>query len=718
MGSFECSSIINNKISLEQIGILLEKTINIKEIPNNEKPFSLKYNLYEEYNQLKRKSKNNTFFYYSKKCKCISSFIPFEQEKDTFIKWVKILYDFNNINEFKIGQTQKIFIDKYFQKNLEKNFFNHKKYFLKLVALGVPKNLRQFIWSIIIDKDERDISNISNSEKEEEYFQTLISISDNKDDIKQIEKDIYRTFPEKENTTEKIEILKQILIALVNLNEKIGYCQGINFIVALILKITNFNKIKAFHLSRLILKKIKGYFISDFPLLKYNLAKFDKAFIKLFPKLFYIFKDNDIINEMWIGKWIQTLFTITLPFNQVCYIWDALLVYGMDFIVPISLSILYFIQDKLISLDNYNDILVILKGILEPNEEDLINRQYQENINLKNYIITIREIISNAKKIRNQLDLAPHDGNEYGERNKLDLRESLNLKASIISNNNFEQKMEQIKSRKFHEKKNNYKFHEPNGNNEKFYNKNNDNTRINKFISVERKKNNNGRNMENNTNNIKKNCKSRKLSYEFNENFSNIFGINYANYKMKEKTKNPNISYLDNNNIIYKKSNICNNDINNLYQTKNNILCNSFNNFYQQLQNLNYIYGFNTKKINIFNNNQNNLYNNCFQNKFNNQKNMNYAYNNKNPMINININYNPAYYNIIMNNTPNENISRKNIRTPEINRIKLRERIINQMDNRRNNLNMNFFSNNINEFFEGEKYKHEIPRFNIVKIIN
>ena len=81
-------------------------------------------------------------------------------------------------------------------------------------------------------------------------------------------------------------------------------------------------------------------------------------------------------------------------------------------------------------------------------------------------------------------------------------------------------------------------------------------------------------------------------------------------------------------------------------------------------------------------------------------------------------NYNPAYYNIIMNNTPKENISRKNIRTPEINRIKLRERIINQMDNRRNNLNMNFFSNNINEFFEGEKYKHEIPRFNIVKIIN
>ena len=28
---------------------------------------------------------------------------------------------------------------------------------MKLVALGVPQNLRQFIWTMIIDKDEKDI---------------------------------------------------------------------------------------------------------------------------------------------------------------------------------------------------------------------------------------------------------------------------------------------------------------------------------------------------------------------------------------------------------------------------------------------------------------------------------------------------------------------------------------------------------------------------------
>ena len=26
-------------------------------------------------------------------------------------------------------------------------------------------------------------------------------------------------------------------------------------------------------------------------------------------------------NEIWVGKWIQTLFTVNLPFNEACHIW-------------------------------------------------------------------------------------------------------------------------------------------------------------------------------------------------------------------------------------------------------------------------------------------------------------------------------------------------------------------------------------------------------------
>ena len=565
MGAFECDSIGSHKISLDQMGIFFKKTIDIKEIPNNEKSDSIRYNLIEEYQQLKIKSRNTEFFYYSKDNKIISDFIPFEQEKEIFIKWVKILYDINNIKEFSITQTRKIDNDKYFHKNLEKAFATNKKYFLKLVTKGVPFNLRQFIWTIIIDKDEKDILNVSNIEKEKIYFETLLSLNKVTKDIEQIEKDINRTFIGEENTKENITILKKILIALNNLNEKIGYCQGINFIIALILKITKFNMIKAFHLSRLILKRIKGYFSKDFPLLKYNLKKFDKGFKQLFPKLFDHFKNNDIVNEIYVGKWIQTLFTVNLNFENACHIWDALLVYGMDFIIPISLSILYFVKDNLLSLNDSTDIIKLLQNTLYTDEKNLIKNIYREDINLKKFIIPVREIISTAKKIRNQLNLGPHDGNEYSQRNKIDLRESLLLRSSTTSNGtcNFEKKMEQIKTQKLLNQKDFIIPQEDKSTNTTKIDK----TRVNKFYTTYHKKcikdktminsNNNKNRITNNNNKIYK--KERSFSLEFNDNFikNNLYNNNNFYFN------NTNVENYNNTNRKQKINNI----YNNIYRT-------------------------------------------------------------------------------------------------------------------------------------------------------
>ena len=734
MGAFECDSIGNNKISLAQIGIFFQKTLNIKEIHNSEKSDSIRYNLIEEYNQLKIKSRNKEFFYYSSECKIISDFIPFEQEKEIFIKWVKILYDINNIKEFNITQTRKIDSDEFFKKNLEKAFLNNKKYFLKLVTKGVPLNLRQFIWTIIIDKDEQDILNVSNIEKEKIYFETLLSLNKVTKDIEQIEKDVNRTFIGEENTKENITILKKILIALNNLNEKIGYCQGINFIIALILKITKFNMIKTFHLARLILRRIKGYFTKDFPLLKYNLKKFDKGFKQLFPKLFDHFKNNDIVNEIYVGKWIQTLFTVNLNFDNACHIWDALLVYGMDFIIPISLSILYFIKDNLLNLNDSTDIVKLLQNTLHTEDENLIQSIYREDINLRKYVIQVRDIISNAKKIRNQLNLGPHDGNEYSQRNKIDIRESLILRNSTTSNGscNFEKKMEQIKTQKLNEKD----FiisQEDKSTNTKMIDK----IRVNKFYTTYHKKYIKDRTMININNknriinNNKINKRERHFSFEFNDNIiknnlfnknnfeynSNVENYNYANKKQKINNINNNIyrTYTDNQNsknVYIRNNKFINNKLASIY-SPNNIF--SFQNINQLCNN--FLYEHNPKNINnqynlINNNIRNNIGSN--QNIFNNELN----YNNNNPIINININYNPIYYNIINNINSNQNILRKNIKTPEVNRIKLREKIYNKMNKKRNNnLDIDYFSNGINEFSQGEKYKNEIRNFNNIKII-
>ena len=440
-----CDTIINNKFSLEKLEIILSKDIEMED-----KSISIKYSLLKEINALKESSKyQKEILKISKRNRIISGFIPLSQKKEILIKWIKILFNFENYEYYENNNNQ-IFSNKIFLINLQKAFLNHKKPFLKLVSQGLPTHLRQFIWTIIIDNDEKKRSNVSNNEKEKMDFQTLISLKKNELDIEQIEKDIYRTFfSEKDNNTQNILMLKELLIALNNLDEKIGYCQGINFIVGFILKVTNFNKIKAFHLSRLILKKINGYFVKDFPLLNHNLKKFNKCLKTLFPKLSSHLKINDLVDEIWIGKWIQTLLTINLPFKEACYIWDSLLVYGFDFIIPISLSILYFTQKKLLELKDSSDIISFLQETLNPSPKYITNIIYKDNNNINNLVIPTHEIISYAKKVRNQLNLGPGDGNEYTQRNLIDRRISFNklyLKDTII--NDYETKMKIINEEK------------------------------------------------------------------------------------------------------------------------------------------------------------------------------------------------------------------------------------------------------------------------------
>ena len=769
MGTINCESIINNKLSFEQIGLLFQKTINIKEIPTKDKYLSIQYNILEEYNYLKTKSSFNIeIFQVSKKCRNISSFIPLIKEKQIFIKWIKILYNFNNKNDFKKKKAQKIPNDKIFQDNLELSFLNNRKEFMKLVSAGLPHHLRQFIWTIIIDKSEIDIYNISNNEREKIHLKTLTAINKNTKDIEQIEKDVYRTFVyEKDKTEKNIYILRQLLIALNNLNENIGYCQGLNFLVAFILKVTNFNIVKAFHLSRLILRKIKGYFSKDFPLLNNHLKTFNEGFKNLFPKLYSHFKNNDLVNEIWIGKWIQTLFTINLPFEETCYIWDALFAYGIDFIMPISLSIIYFIENNLLELKDSSDIISYLKETLTPSPHFLLNKSYKMDIKINNYIIPVYEIISNAKTIRNQLNMGIWGGIENRLRSMFDNRK---ITPQLISSNNsifnYETKMEKIKTKKNSEnniyyKGNNttnpsqsstrdlFQMNNKNQNNEiqknnkiNFNNNNiNKYTRVNKFYTVHHKSKqikqpivtNNINNNANKIyvrhlshNNIHINNQNKK-NFNFNTQIINkpniniLFFKNYNDYlNNNSNKKNINLFQQYNNNCnynnrtssinIYKESSsttnlsdrrLSNNNIG--YPIQNPL--NLYNVYSHQLKNMNTLYNNNLQNLKVY--------------PYLNRTSYNYLGQAFNPYNKMNINMNNNSKTITYSSNPYLTLNyRKNLNMSDVNKIKIKQKIINQIYNTPQYINHNIITMGVNEFNIGEKYRNTIPQFNNIKIIN
>ena len=410
MGTAICDT-PKDKISFDGIELILRRTINNKELDDSRKNNSIVYNLHREYYKLKSQSIQQ-IYQSSKLTKNINNFTPLKKLKKIFLQWFHILYDTEN-NEFTANdlyrlKSENFSIEKYFKTNLKKFYKNREEYFLKLISKGIPSYLRVEIWIIVLDNEgkKKDYNSKTLSIKEEEReFLNLLS-QEKTNEQKQIFKDISRTFTnENQQTDFNMNLLKDLLIAMTNLDKNLGYCQGINFIVGFILQLTNFSKIKAYHLSKLIIPKIKNYYTENFPKLQEDLKLFDANFKYFYPKLYEHFTKNDLDNKLFAGKWIQTLFTICIPFNELCMIWDTFFENGFDFIVFISLAILDHTEKELLKLNDSSDIIEFLQNTLNPDKKDLKQNIYIEYVDdIRKFIIPLRDIISTAKRIKTEYE--------------------------------------------------------------------------------------------------------------------------------------------------------------------------------------------------------------------------------------------------------------------------------------------------------------------------
>jgi hypothetical protein len=207
-----------------------------------------------------------------------------------------------------------------------------------------------------------------------------------------------------------------------------------NFIVGYLLKITNFDEVKTFHIFKNILYDIKGYFEVGLPLLKKNNDLFTKNLKELNPKLFKYFQKHDIVNEFWVGKWLQTLFTLTLPFDELNVVWDVLLIRGFDFILYICLAIADFIEKDILEIKESSDIVGFFDKVLNPNESTLIpvNKKFFEDID--NYIIPLSEILARAYDLEKK-NVGGNENRPYYDRRKSDSN-LVNFKLNNLSNLN------------------------------------------------------------------------------------------------------------------------------------------------------------------------------------------------------------------------------------------------------------------------------------------
>lgn len=406
-----------NKLSFSKISDILNNLLLKDENQSKNKQILQEIGFLKEYSYITSERVFNEVIYYSIMNKIIRNVVNGTILRINFLEWSRYFFDItdkdlDSIDQFnkKIEKLKLQPLNKeFFQKNIKKYLFQ-KNNFKKLLNYGIPNNFRIFIWDIIINEKYNEHHYFNYDQELKEYKSILEKPLNNP----QIEKDLNRTFMTVTDQTNKnIQSLRNILNCINKYNLS-GYCQGMNYIIGYILKLTNFDEVLTFYIFKNILFDIKGYFEVGFPLLKKNNDLFNKNFKELYPKLFIHFQKNEIVNEFWVGKWFQTLFTITLPFGELNIVWDALLLKGFDFIIYISLAIIDYIEKDLLKLKESDDIISYFDKVLNPQVTTSINKKFFDNI--YNHIIPMNEILIKADEIENKINGEKNNKINYDRR--------------------------------------------------------------------------------------------------------------------------------------------------------------------------------------------------------------------------------------------------------------------------------------------------------------
>jgi hypothetical protein len=226
-----------------------------------------------------------------------------------------------------------------------------EKYRARVVkSLDVPEYLLGVFWKVLT------LHGSSHDSVTAEEYASLLK-SENFRFESEIRRDINRTYPNLKFFMEINSLgqaqLFNVLKAYSIHNPEVGYCQGMGFIVGMLL--SHMEELDAFNvLNSLMHRKgdynMQGLYKPGLPLLNEYLTKLDRMIHHELPILSDHFASLGVETSMFASQWILTLFVYNLEWAEAKKIFNLFLLFGIQIILKFSLYILHRSQTKLLTM--------------------------------------------------------------------------------------------------------------------------------------------------------------------------------------------------------------------------------------------------------------------------------------------------------------------------------------------------------------------------------
>lgn len=211
---------------------------------------------------------------------------------------------------------------------------------------GLAQVNRWPVWNVLQNFDHQCVFNLTQYQKRKRLYEKLVKFP-NKEVEDIVTKDVLRTerhlalFSDMDSigTSKLFNVCK----ALGGFFPKIGYIQGMNFVVAFILEVSALEEFESFNFLVNFWKKRKylffGIYQELFPLVKFFQFSFH-FFLNLSRRdLNDCLQTMGIPDELWLTKWFLSFYTIVLQKEFLVRVFDYIMVSDCMSLVEIALTI-------------------------------------------------------------------------------------------------------------------------------------------------------------------------------------------------------------------------------------------------------------------------------------------------------------------------------------------------------------------------------------------
>lgn len=187
--------------------------------------------------------------------------------------------------------------------------------------------------------------------------------------VRQIDLDVPRTFPNNQWIQSSVGqvSLQRVLYAFAGIHQEVGYCQGMNYIAAMLLSVLEYDEETAFwtmcglighDLSPGIL--YKDTYASSLSGCHVEMRTLEEIVAKKLPNLAHHMNMIECDFSMVSTEWFLCLYATSLPPETVARVWDVLFCEGPKILYRIALAILKIHEEELLAAENSGDLIKTL----------------------------------------------------------------------------------------------------------------------------------------------------------------------------------------------------------------------------------------------------------------------------------------------------------------------------------------------------------------------